>query len=204
MASTWPPVKGSAFSLEANLVSQADTDVFQSSPTLAAGDVLVIKDGVIDGNIDTLPTAIVGALDTLLVSLSAAEMNADRITVRFADVAGAEWQSVSYTIYTSAQTLDTTDAIADDIKATVNHADYGNAKLARTGADADTLETLSDQIDVAQVDLDNPDQYKADVSGLAVPGSAMTLADDAITAAKFDQVTAHPQTSADVEGIVLP
>lgn len=27
------------------------------------------------------------------------------------------------------------------------HGDYGNAKLARTGADSDTLETLSDQID---------------------------------------------------------
>ena len=35
------------------------------------------------------------------------------------------------------------------------------------GADNDTLKTLSDQLDGVQADLDNPDQYKADVSGLA-------------------------------------
>jgi hypothetical protein len=34
-----------------------------------------------------------------------------------------------------------------DAYAVVNHATYGNAQLARTGADSDTLKTLSDQID---------------------------------------------------------
>lgn len=47
--------------------------------------------------------------------------------------------------------------------------------LAQTGGDGDTLETLSDQLDVAQADLDDPDQYKADVSGLATSGSITTL-----------------------------
>jgi len=36
------------------------------------------------------------------------------------------------------------------------------------GADSDTLETLSDQLDTAQNDLDAPAQYKADVSALAL------------------------------------
>ncbi|NLS77338.1 MAG: hypothetical protein GXY76_08785 [Chloroflexi bacterium] len=34
--------------------------------------------------------------------------------------------------------------------------------------------------------------------------SACELADDAITAAKFDEATAFPQTSADAEAMVLP
>jgi len=45
-------------------------------------------------------------------------------------------------------------------------ADTGSTQVARTGADADTLETLSDEIATVQADLDNPDQYKADVSGI--------------------------------------
>jgi len=45
-------------------------------------------------------------------------------------------------------------------------ADTGSTQVARTGADGDTLETLSDEIATVQADLDNPDQYKADVSGI--------------------------------------
>jgi hypothetical protein len=36
----------------------------------------------------------------------------------------------------------------------VAHTDYGNAKLARTGADSDTLKTLSGQLDALRVILD--------------------------------------------------
>jgi len=45
-------------------------------------------------------------------------------------------------------------------------ADTGLTQVARVGADGDTLETLSDEIATVQADLDNPDQYKADVSGI--------------------------------------
>ena len=45
-------------------------------------------------------------------------------------------------------------------------ADTGSTQVARTGADGDTLEKLSDEIATVQADLDNPDQYKADVSGI--------------------------------------
>lgn len=57
-------------------------------------------------------------------------------------------------------------------------ADSGSTAVARTGADADTLETLSDQIDVAQDDLDSPDQYKADVSALALEATAQAILAD--------------------------
>lgn len=113
MASAIPPVKGAAFSFELSLVSQADTDVFKDNPTLAAGDVTVVKDGVLDGNIDTLPTAVTSLTRVLTVALSAAEMTADRVTVLFHDAAGDEWQDAVITIYTAAQTLDATDVVAD-------------------------------------------------------------------------------------------
>ena len=113
MASAIPPVRGAAFSFELSLVSQADTDVFQDNPTLAAGDVKIIKDGVLDGNIDTLPTAVTSLTRVITVALSAEEMTADRVTVLFHDAAGDEWQDAIITIYTAAQTLDATDVVAD-------------------------------------------------------------------------------------------
>jgi hypothetical protein len=105
MASSLPPVKGSAFTTEISLVSQADTDIFITSATLAAGDVVVYKDGVLDGNIDALPTEI-GTSGVLSVTLSAAEMSADRVVVKFCDASGSQWQDALLVIHTVGQTFD--------------------------------------------------------------------------------------------------
>ena len=94
-----PPVKGVAYTFFISLVSQADTDIFQKTVTLAAGDVKVYQDGVLDGNIDTLPVEI-GATGVLNVTLSIAEMTADIVTVAFCDAAGDEWQDAVVDIYT--------------------------------------------------------------------------------------------------------
>jgi hypothetical protein len=107
MASSLPPVKGSAFTTEIALVSQADTDIFITSATLAAGDVVVYKDGVLDGNIDALPTEI-GTSGVLSVTLSAAEMSADRVVVKFCDASGSQWQDALLVIHTVGQTFDVT------------------------------------------------------------------------------------------------
>lgn len=118
-----PPLRGAQYTTEVSLVSQADTDIFQDNPTLAAGDVLVIKDGVLDGNIDTLPTAIVGATKVLLVTLSAAEMTADRVTALFSDQAGAEWQDLTFVI-------DTDTAQMNDLAQPGSQMDLVNAPNA--------------------------------------------------------------------------
>lgn len=115
MASAIPPVRGAAFAFEMSLVSQADTDTFQDNPTLAAGDVKIVKDGVLDGNIDTLPVAIEGLTRVLTVAVSVAEATADRVTLLFHDAAGDEWQDAIVTIWTAAQTMDATDVVADSI-----------------------------------------------------------------------------------------
>lgn len=137
MASSVPPVKNAAFTFDIALISQADTDIFKTSPTLAAGDILVSKDGGNFANITTLPTQI-QSTGVLPVALTAAEMNGDRITVLFHDAAGSEWQDAVVTIYTAAQTLDTTDAAVDAVKADTT------AILEDTGT---TLDNLVDDLE---------------------------------------------------------
>jgi hypothetical protein len=61
--------------------------------------------------------------------------------------------TVDTTGFLSMDTIDTAIATAED-----------NIR----GLDDDDLKTLSDQLDVAQADLDNPDQYKADLTSVAL------------------------------------
>lgn len=117
MANALPPIKNTGYSFELSLVSQANPDVFQDNPTLAAGDVKVIKDGTLDGNIDTLPTAVTSLTRVITVTLSTDEMNADRVAVLFHDASGDEWQDVLVTIFTSAQTFNTIDTNVDSVLA---------------------------------------------------------------------------------------
>lgn len=119
-----PPLKNSAYTFDTSLVSQADTDIFKTSVTLAAGDITVSKDGGAFANITTLPTEI-STTGVLPVALTATEMNADRVTVRFHDAAGDEWQDLLVTIETetvqlndlaTAINLATVDTVVDAIK----------------------------------------------------------------------------------------
>lgn len=93
------------------------------------------------------------------------------------------WQDflvVTANVYDTLCSTDSLDvnvtALADDVITAAKFdestafplkaADTGVTQVARVGADGDTLETLSDEIATVQADLDNPDQYKADVSGI--------------------------------------
>jgi len=207
MASTLPPVRGATFTFLISLVSQADTDVFQTSVTLAPGDVTVSLDGGGVANITNLPTEI-AATGILVVAMTAAQMTADVVTVRFHDAAGAEWQDALVTIYTGAQTFDTTDAIVDTIE---GHTDdigvagagltaLGDARLdnldaaisSRGTADpGDAMDLIADPVNIGvsgagltalgDTRLANLD---ATISsrGTADTGDAMTLATSAVTA----------------------
>ena len=131
MASQVPPLRGEAYTFEIALTSQSDTDVFQTSVTLAAGDVLVSKDGGATANITNLPTEI-GTTGILTVTLTASEMTADRVTVLFHDQTGDEWQDLLVTIQTV-----TTSQIDDLATASALSTVDGNvdAILADTGTD---------------------------------------------------------------------
>lgn len=91
--------KGVAYNLPGSLVDRA-TGQFRTTPTLAAGDVKVSKDFGAYANITTLPTVAPPGGSTLQISLSAAEMNADVVAVKFQDQAGAEWNDVVFVINT--------------------------------------------------------------------------------------------------------
>lgn len=133
-----PPVKNQAFSFEMSLISQSDTDIFQVNPTLAAGDVKIIKDGVLDGNIDTLPTAVTSITQVITVTLSTDEMNANRVQVVFKDAAGDEWQDAMVDIRT---VVATTVSDFDESSDTVTLADDSltAAKIASNAITSDEL-----------------------------------------------------------------
>lgn len=99
---------------ETALVSQATPDVFQVNPTLVAGDVQVSKDGGSFANIHALPTAI-DAGSTLTVALTATEMDAGRVVVRFNDQAGNEWHDRLERLFTSTRTF--AECVSDIITA---------------------------------------------------------------------------------------
>lgn len=100
-----PPLKGAAFTFYVSLTSQADTDIFQVNPTLAAGDVTVSTDGGALNNITTLPDVLPLLGKQVRVRLSAAEMNGDVIGVVFCDAAGNEWQDLYIEIFTDTQQI---------------------------------------------------------------------------------------------------
>ncbi len=103
---SWPPKKNAAFVFYVGLVSQADTKLLQASPTLAADDVKVATDDAAPGNLATLPVVDADFTDRVKVSLSAGEMNGDRITVIFSDAAGAEWADLLIDIPTTTRQID--------------------------------------------------------------------------------------------------
>lgn len=96
------PKNGVAYIFYGCLVSQADTKLFKSGPTLAAGDFKVSIDGGAFANLATLPTNTPGTF-SVKFSLSSGEMTGDNILVVASDAAGAEWCDQCWNIQTSAR-----------------------------------------------------------------------------------------------------
>ena len=130
------------------LVTRGAMD-YKSSPTLAAGDVTISKDGGAFANLTTLPVVTPAATTSVQASLSATEMQAARAVVRFIDqTSPKEWEDQEIILETygnaSAQhafDLNTAStAQTGDSYAVVNHASYGNAQLVRATTPANTLD----------------------------------------------------------------
>lgn len=103
---SWPPRKNAAFVFYVGLISQANTKIAQVNPTLAAGDVKVAVDDAAPANLTTLPVVDADFTKRVKVAMSAAEMNGDRITIIFADAAGAEWCDLVIDLPTSVRQID--------------------------------------------------------------------------------------------------
>lgn len=89
-----------------SLASQANTKIFQASPTLAGGDVKISIDDGAPANLATLPVVDADFTKRVKVVLSQAETNGDNLTIIFSDAAGAEWCDLNIDIRTVARQID--------------------------------------------------------------------------------------------------
>lgn len=110
------------------------------------------------------------------------------------------WYELAVQLVTLADDAITAAKFDESTAFPLKAADTGVTQVARVGADGDTLEKLSDEIAAVQADLDNPNQYKADVSGLATTTHLQEVEDKVDTAdtvvdaikAKTDNLPANP------------
>jgi hypothetical protein len=97
-----PPVKNEDFVIRIALRDATISSRFKSSPTIAAGDFKVDKDGLGLTNLATLPTVDPAGTKLVKISLSATEMNADVVTVVCSDqTEPPEWADYVFSIPTT-------------------------------------------------------------------------------------------------------
>ena len=106
MATYQPAKRATAWVGYISLVSQADTKLMKSNPTIAAGDFKVSKDGGALANLTTLPSVTPASSVMVKIDLSATEMTADNVTVVCIDAAGAEWCDLVFNLQPSARQID--------------------------------------------------------------------------------------------------
>ena len=126
-----PPVKNEAFTYYFSVISQSDTDIFQSNPTFASGDSTTEGDGNTPANCTNLPSAI-NSGKVLSHTLTADEMNNNTVYVLHSDASGAEWQDALIVIYTvTAATVASSDPPS---AATITDAVWDEAQSGHTSA----------------------------------------------------------------------
>ena len=98
-----PPVKNEDFIIRIALENMTSPGSFKSSPTIAAGDFKVDKDGAGLTNLSTLPSVDPAATVLVKITLSSTEMNADVVTVVCIDqTSPKEWADFIFSIPTTA------------------------------------------------------------------------------------------------------
>ena len=97
-----PPVKNQDFEIQVCLEDYANPGNFKVNPTLAAGDVKVVKDGGASANVTTLAAVEPASGVFVTLFLSATEMNADVVSVSFIDqTSPKEWSDLMISIPTT-------------------------------------------------------------------------------------------------------
>lgn len=100
------PKKNTAYKFFVGLVDQANTKLLKANPTIASGDFKVSIDGGALANLTTLPSVSPAAGRSVMIDLSASEMNGDNIVVKCIDAAGAEWCDLMVALQTTARQID--------------------------------------------------------------------------------------------------
>jgi hypothetical protein len=98
-----PPVRGEAFEIQVGLENYSNPGNLKANPTLAAGDVKVVKDGGASANVTTLAAVEPAGGVFVTLFLSATEMDADVVSVAFIDQTNPkEWSDKLISIATVA------------------------------------------------------------------------------------------------------
>lgn len=190
MTSYVTPKKGVEFIFYAGLPSVASSSIFQSNPTIAAGDFKVSIDGGALNNLATLPAVTPASSKMVKFTLSTSEMNGDNVTVIGSDAAGGEWKDIIVNIQTSARQIDdlawpTTSGRSIDVSAGGEVGlDWANIGSPTTtvGLSGTTVKTATDvETDTADIQSRLP---AALVSG-RIDASVGAIAANAITAASI-------------------
>ncbi len=97
-----PPVKNEDFSVRIALRDCSNSDSFKSTPTLAAGDFKISKDGGALANLTTLPSNDPASSIWVTIALSSTEMNADNVAIQCIDqTSPKEWADYAFCIVTT-------------------------------------------------------------------------------------------------------
>lgn len=97
-----PPDKNQDFIIRVALEDANDPGSFKASPTIAAGDFKVDKDGAGLTNLATLPSVDPAGSRLVKITLSSDEMNADVVTVQCVDqTSPKEWADLIFSIPTT-------------------------------------------------------------------------------------------------------
>ncbi len=97
-----PPKKNEDFVFRIALEEYANPGNFKSNPTIAAGDFKVAVDATALASLGTLPTVSPSGTVLVLITLSAAEMNGDVITLVCIDqTSPKEWADLVVSIPTT-------------------------------------------------------------------------------------------------------
>ena len=88
------PIRATQYQFYLTLVDASDPSKFLIDPTISAGDFQVSTDGGALANLDTVPTVSPAGSSNVLVTLSAAEMTGEKLTIQGIDTA-AQWEDIS-------------------------------------------------------------------------------------------------------------
>lgn len=91
---------GAAWTLHGYQLVDRGTGQYKVTPTLAAGDFKVEKDGGAAANLATLPSVAPAGGSSLSITFSATELQCSQLTLRMVDAAGAEWNDDCIHIFT--------------------------------------------------------------------------------------------------------
>ena len=99
MASYFVPY-GTAWTLHGYQLVDRSTGQYKVSPTIAAGDFKLEKDGGAAANLTTLPSVAPAGGSSIDISFSAVELQCAQATLRMVDAAGAEWDDDCIHLFT--------------------------------------------------------------------------------------------------------